>query len=56
MNCRDFERLWLTMLVCRHLNLSAGFHTHAISTELRDLCGFGYKSFPSVISFPFGLV
>lgn len=29
------KHLWLTVLACRHLNFSAGFHMHAISAELK---------------------
>lgn len=41
-----FEHLWLTILAYRRLNLSAGFHTHAISTELEIYVVLVTKAFP----------
>lgn len=41
-----FEHLWLPVLACRRFNLSAGFHMHAISTELEIYVVLATKTFP----------
>lgn len=47
-----FEHLWLPVLACRHFNLSAGFHMHAISTELEIYVVLATKAFPLCLASP----
>lgn len=41
-----FEHLWLPVLLCRRLDLSASSHMHAISAELEIYAVLVTKPFP----------